>query len=173
MQYHKDSSRGSIQGQLLLFLSTFSQYQCFHVCFSSVPSDLYHQENGEPQWSVLSANLLAVMITGMVNALGLSVSALLYVSDTAIYYSSGSMMIIGHQLQIAVNHLSHWALQMTHFFSSHQRPSMYASCNCGVYILPTVSSSRTVYCHLLQPSSFYAFLTMLSRESHMWWLHIK
>jgi hypothetical protein len=56
------------------------------------------------------------MISGMVNAVGLSVSASLFVSDSAICYSSGSMITIEHQLQIAVNLLSHWALQNTFSF---------------------------------------------------------
>lgn len=99
------------------------------MLFCNVPSAVYQQENRAPQGSVLNVNLFAIVISGMVNAVGLSVSASLFVSDSAVYYSSGSITI-DHQLQIAVHHISHWALQNSHSPSSHQRLSMY---------LPTVA----------------------------------
>jgi hypothetical protein len=60
-------------------------------------------------------------------------------------YISWSVATIEHQLQFAINHLSHWLCRMD-FPSLHQRPSVFTSHSCGVYILPLIYSVMTVLC---------------------------
>jgi hypothetical protein len=76
-----------------------------------------------PQGSVLSVTLFAVTISGMINAVGPSVTSL-YV-DVAIYCSSRSMVKIEGRLRLAINRLSHWALRNGFTSSQHPPSGLY------------------------------------------------
>jgi hypothetical protein len=111
--------------RLPLFILRFPQDCHFRVRLGNVFSALYPQGNGVTQRLVLSVTLFAVAISGMFNAVGPSVTTSLYVDDVAIYYSSWSVVTIKRQLQLAINHLSHWALQNGFSFSTARTECMH------------------------------------------------
>jgi hypothetical protein len=122
-------------------------YHCFRHAFSriivfvSFLSALSQQENGVPQGSVLSVTLFAIMINGMVSAVGLSVLTSLFIDDSTVYYSSQSMVIIGpHYRSLSI--ICCVGLCKTDFPSVQQRPSAY-TCRVMVYILPSICSLTT------------------------------
>jgi hypothetical protein len=96
---------------LQLFVSDFLQHHHFCVCFGIVFSCINQQESGVPYICVLSVTLLTIVISGMVSAVGSSVSISVYVNVIAIYHNSQSIFTVEHHLQIAINHLSDWALR--------------------------------------------------------------
>jgi hypothetical protein len=71
-----------------------------------------------PQGSVSSMTTFTITINGIVNVFGPYVSISLYINDVAIFYGSQNIIMIKRQLQLAIKHLSHWALENGFFFPS-------------------------------------------------------
>jgi hypothetical protein len=86
-------------------ISNFLKARYFRVRLGNVLSARYPQENRVTQRTISSVTLFAIAINGMVNAVGPSVAASLYV-DIVIYYSSRSIVTIERRLQGAINRLS-------------------------------------------------------------------
>jgi len=70
--------------------------------------NIFKQEIGVPQGSILSVTLFALKINSIVKILSPGVECFLYVDDLLMCYHSRFIHIIGRHLQRSLNKLQHW-----------------------------------------------------------------
>ena len=104
----KDFFDAGLQGQLLLFIEGFLQNRHFQVRLGSHLSDVFKQEMGVPQGSILSVTLFALKINSIVKSLPSGVECSLYVDDFLICDRSKFIHIIERHLQHSLNKLQEW-----------------------------------------------------------------
>ena len=103
---------------LLLLLYIFNHiWFYFKVRVGNIYSDLYSQETGVPQGSILSVTLFSPKINSIVSCLLPDIKCSLYVDDLAIYYSSRHMPYIERKLQQSLNRLGRWCAENGFKFS--------------------------------------------------------
>jgi len=105
----RDLHNAGLLGRLPLFIESFLKNWQFHVRLGSSYSDLFDQEMGVPQGSILSVTLFGLKINSIVNAISHSVECSLYVNDFLICYRSKHIHIIERHLQQCLNKLADWA----------------------------------------------------------------
>jgi len=105
----RDLHNGGLRGRLPLFIESFLKNRQFHVRLGSSYSDLFDQEMGVPQGSILSVTLFGLKINSIVKAISPGVECSLYVDDFLICYRSKHIHIIMRHLQQCLNKLADWA----------------------------------------------------------------
>ena len=86
-----------------------SKNRQFHVRLGFCYSDLFNQEMGVPQGSILSVTLFGLKSNLIVKAISPGVECSLYVDDFLICYRSKHIHIIERHLQQCLNKLADWA----------------------------------------------------------------
>lgn len=104
----KDLHSMGLRGNLPLFIHNFLKDRTFQVRLGTVLSNVYNQEMGVPQGSILSVTLFSIKINGIVKCLTSNTNCSLYVDDFLICYRSTYMPIIERQLQSCLNKLQVW-----------------------------------------------------------------
>jgi len=100
----RDLHNAGLRGRLPLFIESFLKNRQFHVRLGFSYSDLFDQEMGLPQGSILSVTLFAMFglkINSIVKAISPGVECSLYVDDFLICYRSKHIHIIERHLQLA------------------------------------------------------------------------
>ena len=105
----KDLHDLGLKGRLPLFIQSFLEDRTMQVRVGSTLSDLYDQEQGVPQGSILSTTLFNVKINNIVNCLDTKTDGSLYVDDFGICYRSKNMRTIERHLQQSINRIEDWA----------------------------------------------------------------
>ena len=105
----KDLHDLGLKGRLPLFIQSFLEYRTMQVRVGSTLSDLYDQEQGVPQGSILSTTLFNIKINNIVNCLDNKTDGSLYVDDFGICYRSKNMRTIERHLQQSINRIEDWA----------------------------------------------------------------
>jgi len=105
----KDLHNAGLHGRLPLFIEGFLRDRQFAVRLSSCYSQIYDQEMGVPQGSILSVTLFGLKINSVVKAISPGVECSLYLDDFLICYGSKCINIIERHLQRCLNKLSIWA----------------------------------------------------------------
>ncbi len=82
-----DLHEAGLRGRLPLFISDFLKNRKFSVRIGATLSDLYDQEEGVPQGSILSVTLFSMKINDIVKVLTNGIDCSLYVDDFLICYS--------------------------------------------------------------------------------------
>jgi len=90
----KDLSDAGLCGRLPMFIQGFLQNRQFQVRLGSHMSNVFKQEMGVPQGSILSVTLFALKINSIVKSLSPGVEYSLYVDDFLICYRSKFVHII-------------------------------------------------------------------------------
>jgi len=83
----RDLHNAGLSGRLPLFIESFLKNRQFHVRLGSSYSDLFDQEMGVPQGSILSVTLFGLKINSIVKAISPGVECSLYVDDFWICYT--------------------------------------------------------------------------------------
>ena len=109
-----------IKGHLGNFINHFLSERYFQVRIGNTLSNVFAQENGVPQGSVLSVTLFSIAINGIIESIPTSVQSSLYVDDLAIYCSSKYVRTAQRHLQLAINSIQHWATDNGFKFSSEK-----------------------------------------------------
>jgi len=105
----KDLFDAGLRGRLPLFIQGFLQNRHFQVRLGSHTSDVFAQEMGVPQGSILPVTLFAIKINSIVKNLSPGVKCSLYVDDFIICYRCKFRHIIKRHLQHSLNKLQNWA----------------------------------------------------------------
>ena len=105
----KDLHDLGLKGRLPLFIQSFLEDRTMQVRVGSTLSDLYDQEQGVPQGSILSTTLFNIKINNIVNCLDTKTDGSLYVDDFGICYRSKNMRTIERHLQQSINRIEDWA----------------------------------------------------------------
>jgi len=82
----RDLHNAGLRGRLPLFIESFLKNRQFHVRLGSSYSDLFDQETGVPQGSILSVTLFGLKINSIVNPISPGVECSLYVDDRVSRY---------------------------------------------------------------------------------------
>ena len=105
----KDLHDLGLKGRLPLFIKSFLEDRTMQVRVGSTLSDLYDQEQGVTQGSILSTTLFNIKINNIVNCLDNKTDGSLYVDDFGICYRSKNMRTIERHLQQSINRIEDWA----------------------------------------------------------------
>lgn len=105
----KDLHDLGLRGRLPSFIQSFLEDRTIQVRVGSTLSDLYDQEQGVPQGSILSTTLFNIKINNIVQCLDDKTDCSLYVDDFCICYRSKNMRIIERKLQQNLNRIENWA----------------------------------------------------------------
>lgn len=105
------------RGRLPIFIKNFLALREFRVRIGSAFSDIFIQEEGVPQGSVLSVTLFAIKINDILNQLPPSVKGNLYVDDLSIFCQGQEMRFVERQLQSTVARLTKWSRENGFSFS--------------------------------------------------------
>ena len=81
-----------------MFIQSFLEDRTIQVRVGSTLSDLYDQEQGVPQGSILSTTLFNIKINNIVTCLNSKTDGSLYVDDFGICYRSKDMKTIERHL---------------------------------------------------------------------------
>lgn len=127
----RDLFNAGLRGRLPNFISNFLSDRHFRVRMGSFLSDLFDQEMGVPQGSILSVTLFSLKINNIVNCLPVGVRGSLYVDDFLICYRSKNMRLIERQLQGCLNRIQTWADENGFKFSESKTVSMHF-CNTRI-----------------------------------------
>ena len=87
------------------------------VRIGSTLSDLYDQEQGVPQGSILSTTLFNIKINNIVNCLDSKTDGSLYVDDFGLCYRSKNMRTIERHLQQCISRIEDWTMNNGFRFS--------------------------------------------------------
>jgi ribonuclease HI len=98
-----------LRGNLAIFIQNFLTLRYFKVRVGNTLSDVFTQEEGVPQGSVLSVTLFILAVDNILKAIPTSVNSNLYVDDLHISCEGNDMRFINRQLQTAVNKISKWS----------------------------------------------------------------
>ena len=77
----RDLHNAGLRGRLPLFIENFLKNRQFHVRLGSSHSDLFDQEMGVPQGSILSVTLFGLKINSIIKTISPGVECSLYVDD--------------------------------------------------------------------------------------------
>ena len=113
----KDIHKIGLKGNLPKFISNFLSNRCFRVKVDSSFSDVYEQEQGVPQGSILSPTLFNIKINNIIKCLDDDVNCSLYVDDFLICYRSKDMKTIETKLQNNLNKIEKWTVENGFKFS--------------------------------------------------------
>ena len=94
-----DLHEAGLRGRLPLLIAKFLSNRNFKVQIGNTQSDLYPQENGVPQGSILSVTLFGVKINSIVKAVNPGTDCTVFVDDFSICYRSRQVCTIERQLQ--------------------------------------------------------------------------
>lgn len=96
------------RGNLPIFIKKFLTLRQFQVRLGTVLSNLYTQEEGVPQGSVLSVTLFSIKINNILDQLPPTVKGNLYVDDLHISCQGKDMRYIECQMQTAIRRITRW-----------------------------------------------------------------
>src|SRR6056300_464138 len=114
-----------LRGRMPTFISNFLSDRKFSVRIGTILSNLYEQEEGVPQGSILSVTLFSFKINSIVDCLAPGMNCSLYVDDFLVCYQSKHMHTVERQLQQCLNRLQQWADQNGFRFSRTKTVCMH------------------------------------------------
>ena len=94
-----------LRGNLPILLVFFLTDRTFQIHLGTILSDVFHQEEGVPQGTILSTTLFNVKINDIAKQVDPGVECSLYVDDFVIMYTSSTIDAIQRKLQHTVNKL--------------------------------------------------------------------
>ncbi|GBL75632.1 putative RNA-directed DNA polymerase from transposon X-element [Araneus ventricosus] len=97
------------RGNLPIFVQNFLKQRFFRVRMGNTYSNIFCQEEGVPQGSVLSVTLFVLAINPILSVIPQTVQKNLYVDDLHISCYGRNMQLIERQLQIAINNIVEWS----------------------------------------------------------------
>lgn len=105
----QDLVNSGISGNMLYCIKDFLSFRTFRVRLGDSLSDVFIQENGVPQGSVLSVTLFSLKINSLTRVIPPSVQYSLYVDDLQISFTSCNFAVCERQVQTTVSRLTKWA----------------------------------------------------------------
>ena len=123
-----------LRGRLPMFIRNFLDERKFRVRLGTIFSDLYDQEMGVPQGSILSPTLFIIKINSI--ARELSTDCCLYVDDLMICYSAKNMVSIERQLQMSLDKIYSWANRNGFKFSKSKTVCVHFCQRRGLHCEP-------------------------------------
>ena len=121
----KDLHEAGLRGRMPIFIAKFLINRKFSVRIGGTLSEIYDQEEGVPQGSILAVTLFSIKINSIMKCLGNGIDGSLYVDDFLICYQSKQMNTIERHLQLCLNKIQKWADENGFKFSQTKTVSMH------------------------------------------------
>ena len=112
----KDLHKLGLNGRLPLFIQNFLSDRTFNVRIVNTLSDIFKQEQGVPQGSILSPTLFGIKINDIVKCVK-DLDCSLFVDDFGIFIRSKNMETIEFKLQRCLNNIEDWTTENGFKFS--------------------------------------------------------
>ena len=129
----KDLHKAGLRGHLPNFIANFLKERQFRVKVGSTLSDLFKQEVGVPQGSILSPTLFMLKINNITKCLNQGVDSSLYVDDFLISFKGRNMATTERQLQSCLNKLQKWCDENGFKFSPTKTVCVHFSQRRGLH----------------------------------------
>ena len=113
----KDLHNMGLRGHTPTFIKHFLENREFQVRLGSTLSDVFDQEMGVPQGSILSVTLFSIKINNLAKVLNDNIDGSLFVDDFNVCCSGANMHSIERQLQLCLNKIQKWSLENGFKFS--------------------------------------------------------
>lgn len=113
-----------LRGNLPLYIKNFLTQRTFKVKVNGKYSNVYTQENGVPQGSVLSAVLFNIAINDITQRIPFPTRFLIYADDLIIYIPTSNINYAQKYLQQAVNQINEWGKENGLHFSTSKTKYM-------------------------------------------------
>jgi ribonuclease HI len=128
----------NLMGNLPIFIENFLSLRNFKVRIGNTYSDVFIQEEGVPQGSVLSVHLFTIAIDGILSVIPHSVKHSLYVDDLQISCEGADMRYVERQLQAAVNRILNWSDENGFRFSASKTCAVHFCRKRGMHPDPNI-----------------------------------
>ena len=119
----KDLHEAVLRGRMPIFIDKFKKKNSVRI--GGTLSEIYDQEEGVPQGSILAVTLFSIKINSIIKCLGNGIDGSLYVDDFLICYQSKQMNTIQRHLQLCLNKIQKWADENGFKFSQTKTVSMH------------------------------------------------
>ena len=103
-----DLQKAGLKGHLPKFIANFLSDRQFQVRSGSTLSDIFTQEMGVPQGSIISVTLFGLRINDIVKSLTPHIHCCLYVDDFTIFIQTKTISEAEQELQKTINNLQNW-----------------------------------------------------------------
>ena len=158
-----------LRGELPMFIKVFLANRKFKVKVGNTYSNLYNQEEGVPQGSVLSVTLFALSINGIASIIPKEIMFSLFVDDLCISFAASRMAVAERKLQLAIDKIIEWAARRGFRFSASKTVVMHF-CNLrGVHPDPDLY----MYGQRIACKEETRFLGLLFDSKLSWVPHLK
>ena len=170
----RDLHDAGLRGRLPIFISNFLSNREFRVRLGTIGSNLYSQEEGVPQGSILSVTLFSLKINSIVHCLSDGVDCSLYVDDFLICYRGKQMHTIERKLQLCLKKIQEWAEENGFRFSKSKTVCMHFCTLRKEHADPTLILNGTEI-PLVEEFKFLGviFDKKLSFKSHINYIKVK
>ena len=121
----RDLHKIGLRGRMPMFIQNFLTNRVFRVRLGSAYSNIYEQEMGVPQGSILSVTLFILKINSIADVIPASFEKSLFVDDFSITCSSRNMASIERQLQLCLYKIEKWADENGFKFSKTKTVCMH------------------------------------------------
>ena len=159
----------NLRGNLPLFIQAFLKTRYFQVQVGAVMSNIYTQEEGVPQGSVLSVTLFALAINGISKVIPSDIRSTLFVDDLSISFAASRMAVAERRLQLCIDGIVNWAERNGFKFSPGKTVAMHFCRIRGIHPDPDLYiHGRRISC--VQETKFLGLVF----DSRLTWLpHFK
>ncbi|GFU08712.1 RNA-directed DNA polymerase from mobile element jockey [Trichonephila clavipes] len=158
-----------IRGNLPVFIKNFLNHRSFQVRLCSFNSNIFIQEQGVPQGSVLSVLLFIIKINSITHHINQGVQCSLYVDDVQISYSSKFLNVAEQHIQTTINNFTKWAEQNGFVSSTEKTVSVVFTRKRGVFPNPELFIGKS----LIKVVNEVKFLGLIFDQSLRFHRHLK
>ena len=116
----KDLHEAGLRGHMPIFIEKFLENRNFKVRVGSILSDVFEQEMGVPQGSILSVTLFSLKINSLAKILSKDVEGSLYVDDFLMSYRAKNTHSCERQLQGCLRKIEDWCTENGFKFSPNK-----------------------------------------------------
>ncbi|HIP82064.1 MAG TPA: reverse transcriptase-like protein, partial [Desulfocapsa sulfexigens] len=139
----KDLHSFGLKGLLPQFIAKFLYDRKFQVRVGSTLSEIFDQEMGVPQGSILSVTLFSIKINSLAKVLNSNTDGSLFVDDFGVSCRGRHMATIERQLQLTLDKIHKWSLE-NGFKFSRTKTSCIHFCNMRkVHLDPELFLNKT------------------------------
>ncbi|GFT49024.1 putative RNA-directed DNA polymerase from transposon X-element [Trichonephila clavipes] len=168
-EYLRDLYEMDNKGNLPVFIKMFLNHRSFQVRLRSFYSNIFIQEQGVPQGSVLSVLLFIITINSITHHINQGIQCSLYVDDVQISYSSKFLNVAERHIQTTINNFTKWAEKNGFVFSTEKTVSVVFTRKHGVFPNPEFFIGRS----LIKVVNEVKFLGLIFDQSLRFYRHLK
>ena len=131
------------RGRLPTFIEGFLSERLFDVRVGSTLSQLYKQEMGVPQGSILSPILFNIKINNIIKHVTKGLDASLFVDDFALCIRGSRLSTLERTMQLCIDRINQWVVENGFKFSASKTVCMHFTKKRGICDKPSITLENT------------------------------